>query len=586
MTKIIDWNEPVQAVFPIEFRYCLAVFKASSARHNRQRHSTTEPLMTRDPEATASPLETATPSPNTPPGENNPSPTVSRRSFIAKTAVSAAAFTIVPRHVLGRGYTPPSDLLNVAGVGVGGMGRQNLINLSDQNVVAICDVDWGYANKGFDRLDTEIDTWQKRLANPPTLTPEQIAEGMQPFNPERAKIRIERMQRLKDVHLPKVKRYADFREMLDKQKDIDAVFVATPDHMHATIALAAMDLKKAVYVQKPLTWSVAEARQLAKRAAETKVATQMGNQGHSTDDARTVIEYVQSGAIGEVREVHIWTNRPLGFWPQGVPRPEPLNPSSPAPGWSGHDVNVREGAALAQEATPIPPELNWNLFLGIAPEVPYHPIYHPFNWRGWVDWGMGAIGDMGAHLIDHSMWALDLGYPTTVETISTPFNNASYPLATQTFYEFPARGSKPPVKLTWYDGGLLPPKPVELPDNEQLNKGGGALLVGTKGKLLHDTYGLRPRLLPASLHTSVGTPPKKLPRIPNEDHELNWVNAAKGTTQSSSPFEYAAKLTEVMLLGVVALRAGRKIEYDGAAMRVTNVAAANDFLQRTPRAGW
>ncbi len=542
--------------------------------------------MTRDPEATASPLETATPSPNTPPGENNPSPTVSRRSFIAKTAVSAAAFTIVPRHVLGRGYTPPSDLLNVAGVGVGGMGRQNLINLYDQNVVAICDVDWGYANKGFDRLDTEIDTWQKRLANPPTLTPEQIAEGMQPFNPERAKIRIERMQRLKDVHLPKVKRYADFREMLDKQKDIDAVFVATPDHMHATIALASMDLKKAVYVQKPLTWSVAEARQLAKRAAETKVATQMGNQGHSTDDARTVIEYVQSGAIGEVREVHIWTNRPLGFWPQGVPRPEPLNPSSPAPGWSGHDVNVREGAALAQEATPIPPELNWNLFLGIAPEVPYHPIYHPFNWRGWVDWGMGAIGDMGAHLIDHSMWALDLGYPTTVETISTPFNNASYPLATQTFYEFPARGSKPPVKLTWYDGGLLPPKPIELPDNEQLNKGGGALLVGTKGKLLHDTYGLRPRLLPASLHTSVGTPPKKLPRIPNEDHELNWVNAAKGTTQSSSPFEYAAKLTEVMLLGVVALRAGRKIEYDGAAMRVTNVAAANDFLQRTPRAGW
>ena len=542
--------------------------------------------MTRDLEATANPLENNTPPSNTPPSDNNSSSTVSRRSFIAKTAATAAAFTIAPRHVLGRGYTPPSDLLNVAGVGVGGMGRQNLINLSDQNVVAICDVDWGYANKGFEHLDTEIDTWQKRLANPPTLTPEQIANGMPPFNPERAKIRIERMQRLKDVHLPKAKRYADFREMLDKQKDIDAVFVATPDHMHATIALAAMDLKKAVYVQKPLTWSVAEARQLAKRAQETKVATQMGNQGHSTDDARTVIEYIQSGAIGEVREVHIWTNRPLGFWPQGVPRPEPLNPSSPAPGWSGHDVNIREGAALAAEATPIPPELNWNLFLGVAPEVPYHPIYHPFNWRGWVDWGMGAIGDMGAHLIDHSMWALDLAYPTTIETISTPFNNASYPLATQTFYEFPARGSKPLVKLTWYDGGLLPPKPVELPDNEQLNKGGGALLVGTKGKLLHDTYGLRPRLLPASLHASVGTPPKKLPRIPNEDHERNWVNAAKGTTQASSPFEYAAKLTEVMLLGVVALRAGRKIEYDGAAMRVTNVASANDFLQRAPRTGW
>jgi predicted dehydrogenase len=544
--------------------------------------------MTRDLESTATPLENTANSSKTQQEVGKTTETVSRRSFIAKTAATAAAFTIVPRHVLGRGYAPPSDLLNIAGVGVGGMGRQNLINLSDQNVVAICDVDWGYCNRGFDRLGTEIETWQKRLENPPALTPQQIADGQQPFNPERAKIRIERMQRLKDVHLPKAKRYADYREMLEKQKDIDAVFVATPDHMHATIALAAMDLKKAVYVQKPLTWSVAEARQLSKRAQETKVATQMGNQGHSTDDARTVIEYVQSDAIGDVRELHIWTNRPFGYWPQGVPRPEPAsaNPSGTPLTWSGHDVTVRQANSFAAEATPMPPELNWNLFLGVAPEVPYHPIYHPFNWRGWVDWGMGAIGDMGAHLIDHSMWALDLGYPTTIETVSTPFNGASYPLATQTFYEFPARGSKPPVKLTWYDGGLLPPKPVELPDNEQLNKGGGALLVGTKGKLLHDTYGLRPRLLPASLHASVGTPPKKLPRIPNEDHEMNWVNAAKGTTQASSPFEYAAKLTEVMLLGVVALRAGRKIEYDGAAMRVTNVAAANDFLQRTPRTGW
>jgi hypothetical protein len=518
---------------------------------------------------------------------------ISRRSFIAKAAVTAAAATIVPRHVLGRGHTPPSDMLNVAGVGVGGMGRTNLINLSDQNIVALCDVDWGYCDKGFERLDTEITALQKRIAEPPPPpTPEQLAMGMQVFNPERAKIRVERMQRLKDVHLPKLKRYGDYREMLDKQKDIDAVFVATPDHMHATIALAAMDLNKSVYVQKPLTWSVAEARQLAKRAKETKVATQMGNQGHSTDDARLVVEYVQSGAIGEVRELHIWTNRPLGFWPQGVPRPEALKPDAPQPGWSGHDVNVRQSASLAAEATPMPEGLNWNLFLGVAPEVAYHPIYHPFNWRGWVDWGMGAIGDMGAHLIDHSMWALDLGYPTTIETISTPFNGASYPLATQTYYEFPAReattarAAMPPVKLTWYDGGLLPPKPVELPDNEQLNKGGGALLVGTKGKLLHDTYGLRPRLLPTSLHASVGKPLQKLARIPGEDHEMNWVGAAKATTQASSPFEYAAKLTEVMLLGVVALRAGRKIEYDGAAMRVTNVAAANDFLQRAPRTGW
>jgi predicted dehydrogenase len=508
---------------------------------------------------------------------------ISRRSFITKAAATAAVVSIVPRHVLGRGFVPPSDTLNIAGIGVGGMGRQNLINLSSQNVVALCDVDWGYANKGFDRLDTEITGLQKRLEDPTSAPPQ--PQGAPPFDPAKGKIRLERMTRLKNEHLPKAKRYQDFREMLERQKDIDAVFIATPDHMHATIALAAMDLNKHVYVQKPLTWSVAEARRLSQRAKETKVATQMGNQGHSLDDARTAVEYVQSGAIGEVREIHIWTNRPFGFWPQGVPRPEPLKDSSQQPGWSGRDVNTRLAAALAAGATPPPEGLAWNLFLGVGPEVPYHPIYHPFNWRGWVDWGVGAIGDMGAHLIDHSLWALDLGFPTSVETVSTPFNAASYPLATQTFYDFPARGAMPPVKLTWYDGGLLPPKPAELGD-EELNKGGGALLIGSKGKLLHDTYGMRPRLLPKSLHDSIGKPPQKLPRIPHEEHEMNWVAAAKGTAQASCPFEYASRLTEVMLLGVVALRAGKKIEYDGAAMRVTNVPAANDYLQRQPRQGW
>jgi len=183
------------------------------------------------------------------------------------------------------------------------------------------------------------------------------------------------------------------------------------------------------------------------------------------------------------------------------------------------------------------------------------------------------------------MWALNLGFPTTVETISTPFNSASYPLATQTFYDFPARGKMPPVKLTWYDGGLLPPKPEELGE-EELNKGGGALLIGSKGKLLHDTYGENPRLLPKTLHDSFGTPPQKLPRIPKEEHETNWVNAAKGKTEASCPFEYAAHLTEVMLLGVVALRTGKKIEYDSENMRITNIPRANDFLQRDYRTGW
>jgi Oxidoreductase family, C-terminal alpha/beta domain len=232
----------------------------------------------------------------------------------------------------------------------------------------------------------------------------------------------------------------------------------------------------------------------------------------------------------------------------------------------------------------VPDTLSWDLFLGPAPSVEYHPLYHPFNWRGWVDWGVGAIGDMGAHLIDHAFWALDLGYPTSVETVSTPFNKSCFPMATTTYYEFPARGAMPPVKLTWYDGGLLPPRPEELGE-EALNPTGGAILVGSKGKLMYETYGLKPRLLPKSLEDTAGTPPKKLPRI-TTSHEINWSDAAKGKGEASTPFEYAARLTEMMLLGVVALRAGTKIHYDGANMRITNNAAANEYLKREYRGGW
>jgi hypothetical protein len=520
---------------------------------------------------------------------------ISRRKFVKDAAVFSAganaAFTIVPRHLLGKGMTPPSDLLNVAGVGVGGMGRANLINLSSQNIVALCDVDWGYAGKGFDSLPTDIENLQRRIDAPDPQP--QPGRRTTRFDRAQAKDRLAGMQRLKDVHLGRAKRYTDYREMLEKQKDIEAIFVATPDHMHAPIALAAMELGKHVYVQKPLTWCVAESRALAKRARETKVATQMGNQGHSLDDARKAVEYVWGGAIGEVREIHIWTNRPLGFWPQGVPRP--VKPGQPVDEmrWNGPGVEARLANAMAGNY-PVPERLDWNLFLGVGPKVEYHPIYHPFNWRGWVDWGVGPIGDMGAHLIDHSMWALNLGYPTSIETISTPFNKASYPNATMTVYEFPARagdaksGSSaklPPVKLTWYDGGLMPPKPVELGD-EELDKGGGALLIGNKGKLLHETYGANPRLLPKSLHDSFGEPARKLVRIPNQHHELNWADAAKGKQQASCPFEYAARLTEVMLLGVVALHAGKKIDYDGENMRVTNLVAANEFLERDYRTGW
>jgi predicted dehydrogenase len=514
---------------------------------------------------------------------------ISRRGFVTRVAVTSAGFAIVPRHVLGRGFTAPSDTLNVAAVGVGGMGRSNLVNLASENIVAMCDVDWEYADKGFADLDKDIKTLQERFDRPADQ-PRLDAQGrpeppLRPVERERIPDQIARTLRLKNDHLRRATRHQDYRQMLDKQKDIDAVVVATPDHMHAPIALAAMDLGKHVYVQKPLTWSVAEARQLARKAKSTRVATQMGNQGHSWDDARTAVDYVLAGAIGEVREVHVWTNRPLGYWPQGIPRPEPRTPPPSGFRWNGPGLEARLANAMAGNY-PKPQGLEWDLFLGPAPYVEYHPVYHPFNWRGWVDWGCGAIGDMGAHLMDHSMWALDLGYPTTIETVATPFNGLSFPNATMTMYEFPARGGKPPVKLTWYDGGLLPPKPVELGEDQILSPMGGALLVGSKGKLMHDTYGRNPRLLPASLHESYGKPKEKLARIPNESHEMNWVDAAKGKTTASCPFEYAAKLTEVMLLGVVALRAGRKIEYDGANMRITNVPAANQYLDREPRAGW
>lgn len=522
---------------------------------------------------------------------------VSRRQFIETAAITGAGLTIVPRHVLGKGFTAPSDLLNIATVGIGGMGHNNTMAVGSQNIVAVCDVDWDYAQKSIDRYAQQLE--QRR--NPPANQAQRAQES--PGDPARAPVPTEVMERIAE-QVPKAKRYTDYREMLSQQKDIDAVIVATPDHMHAPIALAAMDLGKHVYVQKPLCWSVEEARALARKAKDNpKIATQMGNQGHSGAESRMTVEYIQQGAIGDVNEVHVWTNRPLGYWPQGLPRPKPLpttnangQPAS-APGWSGRGVEQRLAAALAAEMPPVPSTLKWDLFLGVAPPVEYHPVYHPFNWRGWVDWGQGALGDMGAHLIDFPFWALELGMPTSVETISTPFNDVCFPNATTTYFEFAARGNKPAVKMTWYDGGLLPPRPAEFSDEmvadrqgrmvykDQVDPGGGVMFIGNKGKLMHETYGYNPRLLPQSLHESYGKPKEKLARI-KTSHEMNWVEAAKGITPASSPFDYAARLVEVMLLGVVSLRARTKIYYDAENMRITNATSANDLLRRQYRNGF
>ncbi len=503
-----------------------------------------------------------------------------RRDFLRTSALAAAGLTIVPRHVLGgQGYTAPSDLVNVAGVGIGGMGRSNMAALSSQNIVAMCDVDWGFVDQQYGSIPGQIENIAKRLKESPNVTPEQRAGAEA------------QMAALKQLHekAAKATRYTDFREMLEKQKDIDAVMVATPDHTHAVIALAAMSLGKHVYVQKPLAWSVAECRALGKKAADNpKIVTQMGNQGHSSDGARLVNEIVRAKLIGDVTEVHVWTNRPLAYWPQGVPRPQPLTTPADQLGWNLGDVMKRLANAMAGPY-PVPDKLNWDLFLGPAPKVEYHPIYHPFNWRGWTDWGVGAIGDMGAHLIDHPFWALDLDFPTSVETRSTPFERKAdgprtYPMATNTYYTFPAKGSRPAVKMTWYDGGLLPPKPVEL-DDAELNPGGGVLYIGTRGKLLHDNYGGNPRLLPKSANDAMQKPPELFERV-TTSHEMNWIGAITGGGTTSSPFSYAAPLTETMLLGVVALLANTRIDYDGANMRITNVPTANQFLQREYRQGW
>jgi predicted dehydrogenase len=533
-----------------------------------------------------------------------------RRDFVKTAAIAGAGLTIVPRHVLGRGFQAPSDTLNIATVGVSGMGYGNTANVMSQNIVALCDVDDVLMERTLTRWKERVDPTAPagQQGGGGTGGGRQVGFGAAsgPVWKDFGKSGLQKeadarwtpnasgvdLKKFVDEQMPRVAKYRDYRDMLEKQKDIDAIIVATPDHMHAVIASNAMDLGKHVYVQKPLCWSVHEARHLAKKATEKKVVTQMGNQGHSQDDARRGQDYLAAGAIGEIQEVHVWTNRPLAYWPQGIPRPAAMTGTPPnTNSWNNSAITRRLADLMASNGVAKPTTLAWDLFLGVAPDVEYHPVYHPFNWRGWVDWGQGALGDMGAHLVDHPVWGLNLGLPTIIETTSTPFERRpdrglqSYPNATTTYYQFPARSGKPAVKLVWYDGGLTPPRPEEIGE-ERLIGEGGVLYIGSKGKMLQDTYGANPRLLPADKHNSYGPPKEKMVRVPHQGHEMNWVNAIKGKDTISSPFSYAAHLTEIMLLGVAALRANAKLHYDGANMRVTNNDAANEFLTRTYRAGY
>ncbi|MCU0625618.1 MAG: Gfo/Idh/MocA family oxidoreductase [Gemmatimonadaceae bacterium] len=461
---------------------------------------------------------------------------LSRRDFVARAAAIGAGVMIVPRHVLGGpGHVAPSDRLRIAIIGAGGMGQNNWMQLLDEQVVAWCDVDPGYVER---QVTGKLRPRQDGTVNPAAV-------------------------RLKESY-DTARRYVDYRELLAQEKELDAVVIATPDHLHAAIAaaiaVAAMRARKHVYVQKPLCWSVAEARLLTTVWRETGVVAEMGNQGHSMEGTRRIREWIRAGVIGPVREVHVWTDRPQRYWAQALPWPT-QDRSRPAPA---------------------------------AQDIAYHPAYHPFTWRGWVPFGVGAIGDMGAHLLDQPMFALDLEHPETISASATPWggpadNPASYPNAMLVQFGFGKRGSQPPVSLSWYDGGLMPPRPPFLPRELTLPRGdgGGGVFVGERGILTYGTYGENPRIYPDALQRDADAVAKSVPRI-ELSHEANWVRACKRQGEPSAPFSYSAQLTELMLLGLVASRAGNGtlLAYDGPAMKVTNLAGANVHLARSYRAGW
>lgn len=443
---------------------------------------------------------------------------------------------IVPGAVLGlRGAVPPSEKLNLAGIGIGGQGNSDLNHLESENIVALCDVDQRHAARTFQRY-------------------------------------------------PKARQFADYRRMLDEMKEIDGVVVATPDHHHAFASMEAIKRGKHVYCEKPLTHSVWEARELARAAREAKVATQMGNQGQASPDTRRLSELVWGGAIGPVREAHVWTDRPSQglfkeYWPQGIGRPA----GSPQ----------------------VPSTLNWDLWLGPAPQRPYHSAYLPFVWRGWWDFGTGALGDIGCHAFDPVFRALKLGAPLDVQASSTRVNAETFPLGSMVTWHFPARDAAaqainphirglsgaaagavemPPCRVTWYDGGLRPPRPEALPQGELMGDN-GRLLIGDNGFILGN------KVFPADRALNAGRIPGSLPASPG--HYEEWVRACKGGPAAGANFDWAGPLTEAVLLGNVALRVPLREDltlcrllWDPASLKFTNHEEANQFVRRQYRAGW
>jgi len=461
---------------------------------------------------------------------------ITRRKFLGGAAFSAATFMILPCSVLGlRGGTSANGKLNLAGIGVGGQGGNDISAMAGENIVALCDVDRNYAAPIFKKY-------------------------------------------------PDARKFTDFRRMLDEMKEIDGVIIGTPDHLHAFATMEAVRRGKHVYCEKPLTHSVWEARQVAEAARVAKVATQMGNQGQASEPTRRLCELVWSGIIGHVREAHIWTDRPSQglfneYWPQGLGRPK--------------------------DEPPVPETLDWDLWLGPAPQRPYNPAYLPFKWRGWWDFGTGALGDMGCHTMDPVFRALKLGAPTSVQASSTRVNTETYPLGSMVTYDFPARSkipqannrhvqgysgkmaggfAMPACKLIWYDGGLRPPRPDGLPQHALMGDN-GRLLIGDDGFILGNS------VYPEARAKQVEHLAKEIPR--SKGHYEEWLNACKGGEPPGSNFDWAGPLTEAVLLGNVALRSQlrddltlMKLLWDAPGLKFSNSEEANKFIRREYRTGW
>ncbi|MCP4638921.1 MAG: Gfo/Idh/MocA family oxidoreductase [bacterium] len=442
---------------------------------------------------------------------------MSRRTFVGGAMAAAGApFMIAPRHVVaGAEEAPPSEKLNIGAIGIGGVGARNLGNLAKENIAALCDLDAKYSEAVF-------------------------------------------------ASFPEARRYTDYREMLAND-DLDGVVIATPDHTHAVIAMAALKAGKHVFCQKPLTHTIYEARTLAAAAKKSGLVTQMGIQGHAGDGTRRVCEWIAAGAIGEVREVEAFCTDSYYPW--------------------GHATWSPKIGARPTDTPPVPEGMDWDLWIGPAPMRPYHPCYHPRAWRAYQDFGSGWMSDRGVHTLDPVVWALGLGQPTRVDATCTGVTDEMHPVSAVVRFEFPARGDKPPVTVTWYTG-LRPPRPREVPAGEPIgDRTGGILFKGSDGLLTCNTYGDRPRLLPAAKMEAFAPPEPAMERAHGTIEE-DWVYAIKNGTKACADFSYGGPLTEVCAVGNIAKRYNATIEWDAKNMKVTNNEEANQYVRKQYREGW